>query len=815
MGVRGLTRLLEDRYSSAFPQVEIGSGCVLLVDGNNWAHGTALDIIAEAGSTFEYDLIDSATRRWVESVPRGVAISFVFDGRLSDEERADKARTYASRAESRGEATAAHLYEGAAQAGPLIVEQVIATLRDLRLSVVLVDGEADSELARLCGQNTYVVSDDTDLALYSGVRLLRRQTFRSPFGIIWSRELIATALFGESKRERACIELALALGTDSIRAIQGVSSEELVAWLVRRFDAEPDFRLTCDDSETNEALNRERRRYEGCGVYLKAQPAAQQFQHNGVSEFPDELSLGAAALAACAFEQPRHTRAVERVLHGARASNPSCNATSIDRAAGRSYEYHCRDLLRQHVRCSELPLMPSKLFNNASFLAFCQDVEGDTQKLSQAELPSSASDLSAAAPVWRPSAPPLPENPGLLKADAAAWHPSPFSHSSPTELLGSDDAKQPGYPHQLVSQSRATLAQESSAFVQDKALPPLNISGGTAVAVTAPPWGHAMGTVPFPSVDSRPNSLADVDLALDTLQAHVSRLEDIIISLGRRPPPRPSLFLPLGQRLPVDAYRGEILTAARECRVVIIRGETGSGKSSVVPRFFLESSARAKVVVTQPRRLAATQLYERAIAAGLPAGLRLGMSGAASFNAGDGGVTWNEDQPHDGLLAAETNVRLWYVTAGVAAKLLSHKPRFWDDVTHLLVDEVHERDADTDVVLALSRERLRKHRGTRGGFRVILLSATLDANLLRGYFGVYQPPLVEIPGRCFELRRYYLDDIGGPSDVLAGAWVSPKVKRAREEVDRLTSKIDRDTAVPRAVAAAQLDIMEWSVSHSR
>lgn len=812
MGVRGLTRLLEERYSSAFPQVEINSGCVLLVDGNNWAHGTASDIIAEAGSTFEYDMIDAATRRWVESVPLGVAISFVFDGRLSDEERAGKARTYASRAESRGEATAAHLYEGTPQAGPLIVEQVIATLRDLRLNVVLVDGEADSELARLCGENTYVVSDDTDLALCSGVRLLRRQTFRSPFGIVWSRELIASALFGDSKRERACIELALALGTDTVRAIQGVSSEELVAWLVRRFDAQPDFRLTCDDSEANEALNRERRRYEGGGGgYLEGQPASQQSQTNSASEFADELSLGVAALAACAFEQQRHTRAVERILHGARALNPSCNATSLDRAAGRTYEYHCRDLLRRHVRCSETPLMPSKLFNNASFLAFSCDFEVDTRKLSQDELPSSASDLSAAAPAWRPPAPPVLENSGLLKADAAAWHPSPSSHSPSKDLLGSDEAKQLLGFQQHVSESSTIPPQESPAFVQDRPLPSLKFSGVTA---TASPWGHKSATALIPSVSRSPDTSADVDLALDTLHAHLSRLEDIIISLGRRPPPRPSLFLPPGQRLPVDAYRGEILTAVREGRVVIIRGETGSGKSSVVPRFFLESSARAKIVVTQPRRLAATQLYERAIAAGLPAGLRLGMSGGASFHSGDGCVTWNDDQAHDGLLAAETNVRLWYITAGVAAKLLSHKPRFWDDVTHLLIDEVHERDADTDVVLALSRERLRKHRGTRGGFRVILLSATLDVNLLRSYFSVYQPSLVEIPGRCFELRRYYLDDIGGPNDVLAGAWESPKVKRARNEVDRLTSKIDRDAAVPRAVGAAQLDIVEWSVSLS-
>ena len=71
--------------------------------------------------------------------------------------------------------------------------------------------------------------------------------------------------------------------------------------------------------------------------------------------------------------------------------------------------------------------------------------------------------------------------------------------------------------------------------------------------------------------------------------------------------------------LPIDGFRERILDAVDAMPATIVRGETGSGKSTRLPRFLLEASANAKVVVAQPRRLAAIQLYERAVAAGLPA----------------------------------------------------------------------------------------------------------------------------------------------------------------------------------------------------
>ncbi|KAJ8600853.1 hypothetical protein CTAYLR_008513 [Chrysophaeum taylorii] len=726
-GVRGLTRLLEEHFGSAFPASRIPPDRKVVVDGNNFAHGIA-GACADLGR-FEYEDVDALTRQWLASVPN--PLTFVFDGRLTADQRRAKGATLASRAVSKGVAAAAFAYEGSATAGPMVVEQVVATLRLAGIRVVLARGEADQEIARMARDGgALALSDDTDLAVCFGVELLRRSTFRPPFGVVWSRPKIAAVLFGDASRERACVELALALGTDVVPPVpEATRADDALAWLVRRLEADPLFEVTSaddDDEAARLALSAERARYEGCADEPPV-PAEEEEEVGSFRIFPDEASLGLAALEACTSSAARKA-ALERVLRGERTTLTTADETTFaDRDAAREFELRCRDLLREHNRASELALSPRTLFHAGSFFALCCG----------APFPA-ASELSATAPVFRPSA----SEPDLLEPASRTPPPPPRHHQQPA-------------------------------------------SSGNLLAL----YHHRPPPPPLPLVVG--NSVPELQCAVEALESHVTRLEEMLVALGQAPLPRP---LARGeQRLPVDDFRAEIVTRARQSRVLIVRGETGSGKSSAVPRFFLESSARAKVIVTQPRRLAAVQLYERALSRGLPAALRLGMSGEVHTPAGD------------------SNPGLWYVTAGVAAKLLAYKPRFFDDATHLLVDEVHERDADTDVVLALARERLRS-RSHNNAINVVLLSATLDVHLLKTYFAQWDPPVVEIPGRRYDLERYFIEDLASQSDVaLAGAWLPPKVSQARDEVCRLTRKIDRDAAVPRAVAAAQLDVLEWLV----
>ena len=75
-------------------------------------------------------------------------------------------------------------------------------------------------------------------------------------------------------------------------------------------------------------------------------------------------------------------------------------------------------------------------------------------------------------------------------------------------------------------------------------------------------------------------------------------------------------------------------------------------------------------------------------------------------------------------------------------------------VTHIIVDEVHERDVDTDFLLGILREVLK----IRKDLKLILMSATMDANLFVKYFGG-GCPVIKIPGFVHPIKEYYLEDI--------------------------------------------------------
>lgn len=117
------------------------------------------------------------------------------------------------------------------------------------------------------------------------------------------------------------------------------------------------------------------------------------------------------------------------------------------------------------------------------------------------------------------------------------------------------------------------------------------------------------------------------------------------------------------------------------------------------------------MMVSQPRRIAAKSLMKRLQSVlGDKVGLRMGQ------------------------VREETdNTKIWFVTSGYLARYLSHTRQFCN-LTHLIIDEVHERSLDGDLCCYLARELSLKH----PNLRIILMSATLDANLYRNYFSDYQ-----------------------------------------------------------------------------
>jgi ATP-dependent RNA helicase DHX57 len=136
----------------------------------------------------------------------------------------------------------------------------------------------------------------------------------------------------------------------------------------------------------------------------------------------------------------------------------------------------------------------------------------------------------------------------------------------------------------------------------------------------------------------------------------------------------------------------------------VLSGETGCGKSTQIPQFILEDSPQtAKIIVTQPRRLAA-----------------IGVGNRVAQERG-------EEKPGEGSVgyvvrgesAISYKCRLLFCTTGVLLRQLQNENAL-SCITHIVVDEVHERSLDCDVLLAILKELL----PSAPHLRVILMSGT-------------------------------------------------------------------------------------------
>ena len=203
-------------------------------------------------------------------------------------------------------------------------------------------------------------------------------------------------------------------------------------------------------------------------------------------------------------------------------------------------------------------------------------------------------------------------------------------------------------------------------------------------------------------------------------------------------------FSHVRKELPIDKHKDHILKSVRENRVTIIQGETGCGKSSRVPVMLLEapppepSSTKVKMFICQPRRIAAKSLTER-IRLTEPhlrdlIGLRMGH-----------GVREYET----------TETRAWFVTTGYLVRYLANNLAGFKDVDYLVIDEVHERSIDSDILCLLAKRLLETH----PTIRIILMSATVAADMYQKYFNVSEPPIF-VGVRCYPIREYFVEDIG-------------------------------------------------------
>ncbi|KAF9972451.1 hypothetical protein BGZ73_004433 [Actinomortierella ambigua] len=212
--------------------------------------------------------------------------------------------------------------------------------------------------------------------------------------------------------------------------------------------------------------------------------------------------------------------------------------------------------------------------------------------------------------------------------------------------------------------------------------------------------------------------------------------------------------------LPITSFADEITSKVRENDVVVLVGQTGCGKTTQLPQIILEDYIKHKqggvcnIICTQPRRIAAISVANRvAVERGESVGQTVGYQ-----------VRFESHTPTPGgsILYCTTGIFLRKMHNEGSAAGKSFDPL--RGVTHIVVDEVHERDIDTDFLLVLLRQMMRDRRAKGlAPIKLILMSATIDTGLFASYFGEGykegQCPTISVPGRTFPVQQFYLDEL--------------------------------------------------------
>ncbi|KAL8653236.1 MAG: hypothetical protein Q9210_002216 [Variospora velana] len=194
--------------------------------------------------------------------------------------------------------------------------------------------------------------------------------------------------------------------------------------------------------------------------------------------------------------------------------------------------------------------------------------------------------------------------------------------------------------------------------------------------------------------------------------------------------------------LPIWTFKDEILQTMSMHSVIIICGETGCGKSTQVPSFILEHELSrgmaCKVYCTEPRRISAISLARRVSE----------ELGERKSEVGTSRSLIGYAIRLESRLVRET--RLVYATTGIVIRMLESDGL--QEITHLILDEVHERSLESDFLLIVLRRLLVK----RPSLKVVLMSATVDAAKFQRYFN--GAPILTVPGRTFPVEIKYLED---------------------------------------------------------
>lgn len=187
-------------------------------------------------------------------------------------------------------------------------------------------------------------------------------------------------------------------------------------------------------------------------------------------------------------------------------------------------------------------------------------------------------------------------------------------------------------------------------------------------------------------------------------------------------------------------YRDEILSKLENNQVLLIEGDTGCGKTTQVPQFIMdnfvqnENATDCNILVSEPRRISAISLadriaYERGEEVGDVVGFQVRLEQTLPKEPG-------------GIL---------FCTTGILLRKLQSNPNL-EGCSHVILDEAHERQIDTDMLMILLRRALKRN----PNLKVLIMSATINAHMFQKYFNC---SAVKVPGRLYPVKMHFLEDI--------------------------------------------------------
>ncbi|KAI3636076.1 hypothetical protein MIR68_005957 [Amoeboaphelidium protococcarum] len=231
------------------------------------------------------------------------------------------------------------------------------------------------------------------------------------------------------------------------------------------------------------------------------------------------------------------------------------------------------------------------------------------------------------------------------------------------------------------------------------------------------------------------------------------------------------------RNLPICQYKQQIIDMIKENQICVISAQTAAGKSTQVPQYIREAGFE-RIVVTQPRRIAAMSLCKRVQYECMNT-----LQSEVGFQ-----IRFESDRSEA--------TQILFVTEGILIKQMYGDPLL-SQCNVVIIDEVHERHLNCDFLLGVIKLICQK----RKDLKVILMSATINAELFQQYFD--SAPLIEVPGRLHPVDILYL----APGDQTEDAQLT----------DRKVVQQRRSQRIPESIPAQNkafdpnhcLEILKW------